>query len=73
MTIAKKVVEKTVIGETGTIGPDSHSEEHLERFHDVVKQFDSLEKQGQLKISYKHKESSTGNKYVDLIKFVRLN
>jgi hypothetical protein len=55
-----------------TVRPDLRAGETLEGFQSVVHAADLLSGQGAIHLVEKHRESHTGNRFVDAIRFVRL-
>lgn len=77
--LAKKTFDATSIGSMGTMTMSSlvsvgasADESGYERFAAEVAVLEEMEQQGKLRIDYRHQESSTGKRYVDLVRFTRL-
>lgn len=71
MTIAHEIVRKTSVGSEEAVQPSSLQGFDLQRFQDVVDELDAMEQQGLITISLRHRESQTGQQYVDLVRFTR--
>jgi hypothetical protein len=81
--IAQKTYAATAIGGSGTMtfargavtGPGASavplSEQYL-RFAGEVTGLEAMEAQGLLKIDFVHRESTTGSRYVDIVRFTRI-
>jgi hypothetical protein len=69
MGIAQQIYAKTGVGnsEGATAGTTD-----LAAFQDVVAEFDALEVRGLISVTLRHRESHTGNRYVDVLRFTRL-
>lgn len=64
----------SVVASTGvTVGIGGSVFEPYERFKDVIEELEQLELAGLVTITDKHLETSTGQRYVDIIRFRRLS
>lgn len=71
--IAKESYEACAIGAIGWMRPDSTKGESIDGFQAVVENSaPALHNQGLIIIQEMHRESHTGQRLVDAIKFVRL-
>lgn len=77
--LAKKTFDATAIGGIGTMTMSSlvsvgvgADESGYERFAAEVAQLEAMEQQGKVRVEFRHQESSTGKRYVDLVRFTRL-
>lgn len=79
MMLAQKTYDATAIGAIGTmtyggmaaVGQVDDGAGY-ERFAAFVRDLEAMEVQGLVRIESKHRESTTGNRYVDLVRFTRL-
>lgn len=79
MMLAQKTYDATAIGAIGTmtyggmvaVGQVDDGAGY-ERFAAFVRDLEAMEGQGLVRIESKHRESTTGNRYVDLVRFTRL-
>lgn len=72
MDVAKEALEGTPVGAQGTIRPPSYGLQDLEGFQAVVLEADRLSAAGLIHIVEKHRESWSGQRFVDAIRFRRL-
>ncbi len=72
--LVKKIYEETAVGAVGTLtyGGVSNDAEEYEAFADHVADLESMEGAGLVQIIYRHRESTTGSRFVDLVQFTRL-
>lgn len=79
--ITQKVYNSTIVGGVGTmtyggdvsVGPgDQDNESGYQRFDAQVAELKTMESIGLLRIDYCHRESSTGKRFIDLVRFTRL-
>ena len=72
--LVKKLYDSTAIGAIGTLtyGGVTNDQIQYEAFAEQVADLESLDAQGLVKITHWHHESTTGNRYVDLVQFKRL-
>jgi hypothetical protein len=68
----RDVVRSIAIGAQGTISPAGTSESFLEAFRNDIAELEAMEADGEVEITYRHTEATSGRKYVDLIRFRRL-
>ena len=78
--LAEKTYQATSVGATGTmtygglvavgLGPDPIA--GYEAFAVELAKMEGMENQGLVTITYRHRESQTGKKYVDVFRFTRL-
>ena len=73
MGITSEIVDKTEIGSTESINFDDQTSETLERSQAIVSELEKMAKDGKIEITIRHKESKTGNHFVDYIQFKRIN
>lgn len=71
MTIAQEILRKTPIGSEGTVELGGLQGFDLRRFQEVVDELDAMERHGKITISERHRESQTGQRYVDFVRFTR--
>lgn len=71
MGFALDIVKKVEVGSTSSCVASSLSVE-LEEFQRIVEQFKELARDGVIEIKDLHKESQSGKRLVDLVRFVRL-
>jgi hypothetical protein len=69
MHLARGIYEKV---EIGLIGTCSAAPMDIEAFQDILRQLDTLETAGLIEITDRHRESQSGQRYVDLVRFRRL-
>jgi hypothetical protein len=80
MGIGKEIYDRTNVAEVGTavastgvtVGGNSSPFEPFERFHRVINELEQLEQAGLISITERHQETSTGKRYIDLIRFRKL-
>lgn len=77
--LAKRTFEATPIGGLGTMSTSSLlsigagvDESGYERFAAEVAVLEAMEQDGLVRIEFRHRETSTGNRYIDLVRFTRL-
>ncbi len=68
MGFARDKYERTAVGATGFLQASTHNLTS-EEFQSVLNEFEQLEADGLIEITYRHSESAHG--YVDVVKFVR--
>ena len=71
---ARDAYESTAVGAVGTMtyrGSTSDDSEY-ERFALLVAELESMESEGLVRIESKHRESQTGMRHVDVVRFTRL-
>ena len=78
--LAEQIYNATAVGAAGTmthgglitvgVGPDPIA--GYEAFASEVEKMEGMEDQGFVTITYRHYESQTGKKYVDVLRFTRL-
>lgn len=71
--IAKQAYDATKIGGIATINYDPNSGMTLESFQAVLIDVENMERDGKISITKIHRESSSGLKLVDLIRFTRID
>lgn len=77
--LAKTTYDATAVGGVGTMtlaglvsvgsGPD---ESGYERFAAEVTSLEALEREGKVRIDDRHRESTTGHRHIDMVRFIRL-
>ncbi len=72
MGIALGLYEKLAIGAESACVAGASGVPDLEAFQIVVAEFDALESEGLLKIIERHKESQSGQRHVDLVRYRRI-
>lgn len=71
-SVAKRVFEKTVVGNTGSMHPDQASKQSDADFQSDVNEARRMASAGLIEILKEHRESESGHRYVDLIFFRRI-
>lgn len=74
MITAKKTYLATAVGDVGTMtygGPTNGLAEY-ERFANEVGVLEGMEDQRVIEITFRHRESQTGYRFVDIVRFKRL-
>ncbi len=72
MGLARECYKKVAIGATGTLAASSSVVSDLEQFEAIVAEFEALEHNGLIVNTELHKESHTGHRYVDLVRFRKI-
>ncbi|WP_166485924.1 hypothetical protein [Rhodoferax ferrireducens] len=72
--LARKTYDATAIGAAGTMtyGGASQMDGGYERFATHIADLEAMEANGMVRIEYRHHESGTGDRHVDLVRFTRL-
>jgi hypothetical protein len=72
MGIAREMCEKVQVGAVGTCTSGVSGVPGLDAFQAVVTEFQALEAGGLIEIIDLHRESHTGYRHVDLVRFRRM-
>lgn len=74
MITAKNAYLATPVGDVGTIayGGSTNGLAEYERFANEVAVLEGMEDQRVIEITFRHHESQTGHRFVDIVKFTRL-
>lgn len=77
--LAKTTYEATAVGGVGTMTltglvsvGSSPDESGYERFAAEVASLEALERDGKVRIDDRHRESATGHRHLDMVRFTRL-
>jgi hypothetical protein len=72
MGIAKNICDKVKVGANGTCTAGTAGVSGLEAFQAVVDEFEALEAAGIVAIIERHRESQSGHRHIDQVRFRRL-
>lgn len=70
MGIGNEIYKKTEVGDDMTV--TSSCAKDLQDFQDVFSELEALEQSGVLSITDVHRESQSGQRFVDLVRFKRI-
>jgi hypothetical protein len=66
------VYDNTPVSSSGTYQCSGTAPAELARFQNEVAELENLEQEGHIRIDERHRESFSGYRYVDVVRFTRL-
>lgn len=70
---ARKAYESAAVGETKLVTCKGGGHDALARFQNEVAYLDNLEAEGRIRIGERLHESTSGHRYMDRVRFIKLN